>query len=104
MDTVYERYRKPMSIPCSMMPSEAFRRHIFVTYQEDDFAERSVGEIGVENIMWASDYPHPASTWPHSRETIAQSYLAKLDERSRRRILFENAAQLYRITYPATVR
>ena len=24
--------------------------------------------IGVENIMWSSDYPHPVSSWPNSRD------------------------------------
>jgi hypothetical protein len=29
--------------------------------------------------MWASDYPHGDSTWPHSRRAIAQSPLPRLD-------------------------
>jgi hypothetical protein len=24
--------------------------------------------------MWASDYPHPDSTFPHSREAIAEAF------------------------------
>ena len=28
------------------------------------------GTIGIDKIMWSSDYPHAASTWPKSSEFI----------------------------------
>jgi predicted TIM-barrel fold metal-dependent hydrolase len=28
-------------------------------------------EIGLDNIMWSTDFPHPACTWPNSRKVVA---------------------------------
>jgi predicted TIM-barrel fold metal-dependent hydrolase len=44
--------------------------------------------------MWASDYPHADSTWPESQQAIATNF-AGVPERTRRRILCDNARALY---------
>ena len=31
-------------------------------------------EIGLGNIMWGSDYPHPEGTWPHTREQMVETF------------------------------
>ena len=38
--------------------------------------------LGPDNFMWASDYPHPDSTFPHSREAIARGVRAASMRRS----------------------
>ena len=55
-----------------------------------DFVEA----IGEDNLIWGSDYPHPDGVWPHSQEVI-QHDLGKLDERTRRKVVCENAGKLY---------
>ena len=51
-------------------------------------------QIGIENIMWSSDYSHTASTWPHSQECIARDFTAvAVDEK--RKIVRQNAIDLY---------
>ena len=82
----------------AMPPSEIFRRQVFLTYEEDAVGIELLPRIGVRSVMWASDYPHGDSTWPHSLDAIARSGLAKLDPESRRRILWDNAAELYGIS------
>ena len=81
MDHEYEKYYEKiddhrLEIP----PSEIFRRQIFVTYEDESIGVRLIPEIGVDNVMWASDYPHGDSTWPHSRQAIASSPLASLGD------------------------
>ena len=52
------------------LPSFYFHRQIYLTFMDD---KRGVGmrhEIGVENIMWSTDFPHPACTWPNSRAIV----------------------------------
>ena len=49
--------------------------------------------------MWASDYPHGDSTWPHSRKAIDESPISTLGEEAVRKITCENAARLYGIEY-----
>ena len=56
-------------------PSEYFRRHVFLTYEEDNIGLAYLDRIGADNVMWASDYPHGDSTWPNSRDAIATSRL-----------------------------
>ena len=98
MDHEYAKYN-PLAEDVSLpdRPSEYFRRNVLVTYEQDDLGLDLIDRIGAANVMWASDYPHGDSTWPHSREAIRTSKLSALDESSRRRIVCENAAQLYQI-------
>jgi predicted TIM-barrel fold metal-dependent hydrolase len=48
--------------------------------------------VGDQCIMYASDYPHPDSKWPH---TVAPIQAAELTATAKKRILGENAARLY---------
>lgn len=45
-------------------------------------------------IGWESDDPHLNGIWPDSREYIAAD-LRTVDERVRRKIICDNAGQLY---------
>jgi predicted TIM-barrel fold metal-dependent hydrolase len=78
-----------------MLPSEIFARQVFVTYEDEKLGVELIPHIGIRNVMWASDYPHGDSTWPHSRRAIANSPLAALGPEAVRRITCENAAQIY---------
>jgi predicted TIM-barrel fold metal-dependent hydrolase len=53
--------------------------------------------MGVRSVMWASDYPHGDSTWPHSRRAIEASPLAALGPEAVQRIVCDNAAEIYGI-------
>jgi predicted TIM-barrel fold metal-dependent hydrolase len=46
--------------------------------------------------MWASDFPHTDSTWPHSRTVIEKDFEG-VPETVKRKITCDNAAKLYRI-------
>ncbi len=79
----------------SMLPSEIFRRQVFVTYEDETIGVKLIPEIGVGNVMWASDYPHGDSTWPNSRQALADSPLASLGDDVLKRVVCENAAAVY---------
>jgi predicted TIM-barrel fold metal-dependent hydrolase len=51
-------------------------------------------EIGVDHILWGSDYPHYEGTYPYSRLAMRHS-LHDMPEAEVRAILGGNAAQLY---------
>lgn len=95
MDHQFEKYRDATRGRLDVLPSEVFRRHVFLTYEEDPIGLAHLDRIGVDNVMWASDYPHGDSTWPESRAAIARSRLGTFDPATRRKIVFENAARLY---------
>jgi predicted TIM-barrel fold metal-dependent hydrolase len=56
-------------------PSFYYRRNMFTTFIHEPFAVHNLRyEIGVENMMWSTDYPHPACTWPDSRTLVDQEF------------------------------
>ena len=84
----------PWPTKLTLKPSEYFRRQMYCTFIDDSFGVASRHWIGVDNVMWSSDYPHTASTWPHSRDIIARDF-KDVSEIEKRKIVRENAAQLY---------
>jgi predicted TIM-barrel fold metal-dependent hydrolase len=92
MDGEWEDQFKDLSL--TMPPSEYWRRQCFATYQTDPVGLKLVNELGADNIMWGSDFPHPDGIWPDSREYVARE-TAHLPAHVRRKIVCENAARLY---------
>ena len=58
----------------------------------DDIAGRD--EVGLDRILWGSDYPHHEGCYPYSRENMRFA-MSDLSEREMRMLLGENAADLY---------
>ena len=80
-----------------MDPSDYWHRQGHSTFQDEVLTQETVDLVGVDNIMWGSDYPHPDGIWPESRQLL-ESNLAALDADTRARITYRNAAQLYRFS------
>jgi len=98
MDHEHEKYyEKTTDHRLGMKPSELFRRQVYVTYEDEDLGVRLIPEIGADHVMWASDYPHGDSTWPHSRKALAESPLAALGQDVLRKVTCDNAARVYGI-------
>ncbi|HEY5252879.1 MAG TPA: amidohydrolase family protein [Acidimicrobiales bacterium] len=81
------------------LPSEFFRSNCFASFQEDGIGLRLTDLIGVETLMWGSDYPHTESTFPRSREVLAR-ILHGVPGDDAYRIVNANAAGLYRFEVP----
>ena len=52
--------------------------------------------IGIDNIMWQSDYPHNTSTYPDSWATVERT-LVDVPADERQRLLYANAQNLYKL-------
>jgi predicted TIM-barrel fold metal-dependent hydrolase len=102
MDNVWRRHRYWKNSPLTEEPSTYFRRQVKLTFIEDPAGVRERHTIGLESLMWSSDYPHSDSTWPHSQEVIAE-HLAGVPENEKALIIGGNAAELYgvKVTAPA---
>ena len=50
--------------------------------------------VGVDNIMFETDYPHQDGTWPNSK-AVAQRLFGHLDAATVRKIVRGNAARLF---------
>jgi uncharacterized protein len=99
MDYRYYRALETRTLDLHAPPSEVFKRQVWATYQSDAVGLHLVDFFGDGHMMWASDYPHPDSTWPHSQETVARE-TAHLSPEAKRKILHDNAAALYGIGVP----
>ena len=77
-----------------MLPSDFFRRNVFLGFQEDALGVQLRHFIGVENLLWGSDYPHAESTFPKSREILEEIFQGVPDE-EKALIAGENTARLY---------
>ena len=97
MDYRYKRQferRKSEDIPLKNMPSEIFKRQVWATYQTDLVGLHLIQFFGDGHIMWGSDYPHPDSTWPFSKDFIEKDS-AHLPPEMKRKVIRDNAAALY---------
>jgi predicted TIM-barrel fold metal-dependent hydrolase len=78
-----------------MRPSDFFHRNVVLSFQEDAIGIRLRDTIGVDNMMWGSDYPHSESTFPQSRKILAE-ILADVPEDEQAKIVGSNTARVYR--------
>jgi predicted TIM-barrel fold metal-dependent hydrolase len=95
MDHEYEKLFKN-TVKLSAKPSELFREHVWVSFEEDDVGIKLIPEIGEDNVVWASDYPHPDSTWPNSRKYV-QEHMKSLSPAVIKKITCDNTVRLYNL-------
>ncbi|NKQ53994.1 amidohydrolase [Amycolatopsis sp. K13G38] len=74
-----------------------FREHIYGCFIDDKHGIASIGEIGEDNIMCETDYPHSDSTWPNCIQVV-KDQISRLPEETQYKILRGNAERLYRFT------
>jgi predicted TIM-barrel fold metal-dependent hydrolase len=77
-----------------MLPSDFFRRNVVLSFQEDAIGIRLRDVIGVDNMMWGSDYPHSESTFPQSRKILTE-ILAGVPDDEQAKIVGGNTARIY---------
>jgi len=77
-------------------PSDLFKRQVYGTFQQSPTAMRLLEFWGPDNLLWATDYPHPDSIWPNSRR-IAQETMGHLPADVIKKLTHDNAAKLYGI-------
>ena len=79
-----------------MLPSDLFHQNVYLSFQEDALGIRDRHIIGVDNLMWGSDYPHAEGTFPRSQEII-QEILVDCTEEEKAKIAGGNAARVYKV-------
>jgi uncharacterized protein len=76
--------------------ADIWKRQVYATFQDDVPGIRCRDLIGVDRLMWGSDYPHFDSTFPKSREAIERNFEG-VPEAERRQILGENMVRVYNL-------
>ena len=79
-----------------LLPSELFRRQGFcagpLTKSEVDARHR----LGIDNLMFGTDYPHPEGTYPHTQSMIDDMFEG-VNEEETHKILASNAARVFNL-------
>lgn len=79
-------------------PSHYFRSNMFTTFFSDPFGLRNLADIGVDNVLFETDYPHSDSTWPDCQKVAQeQTEAAGLDAATTDQVVRGNAMRLFRL-------
>ena len=78
------------------LPSDYFHRNVFTSFQEDALGIQLRGLIGVDILLWGSDYPHTASTFPRSQQ-ILNEILSECTQEEKAKIVGGNTARIYHL-------
>ncbi len=78
----------------TMKPSDYWRRQCKGTFQFDRIGTKLIEDMGVETLMWGSDYPHADGVWPESSKYIEEQF-GHLPAEYTHKITCENAGKFY---------
>jgi predicted TIM-barrel fold metal-dependent hydrolase len=80
-------------------PKEYFRDQFWVTYWFEEVGPKQLLEtIGVNKVMFETDFPHPTSLYPGIQNHIVDS-LGGYNYEVRKRVLERNAVELYNLPF-----
>ena len=96
MDTIFDKHRYWTQSGLKEKPSTFFQTQVMYTFMGDGVGIRERHTIGVDRIMWASDYPHSETTWPESQRLVSDM-LAGVPAEECALITGGNARRLYGI-------
>ncbi len=80
-------------------PSRRLRRQVLAGFVDDADGIRHLDAVGAHRVLWMSDFPHPDSFWPHSRQHLAQLLETVPDDQAAA-IAEGNARALLRLPRP----
>ncbi len=85
--------KDPM-VRCRRLPSEYWREHCYLTFIDDVPGVMLREFIGVDRMMWSSDFPHLDSSWPESQQFLDRHF-AGVPTDHMQSIVADNCVRLY---------
>ena len=99
MEHQLDEFRTAENRGLKLRPKEYFKRHFWVSFWFETYAPtKMLDEIGVDRIMFETDFPHPTSLYPGVQEKLVKT-LGGYDYATRRRVLEQNAVELYNLKF-----
>jgi len=94
---VVQRFRaRDARLGIELSPAEYLERNVYFTFQDDRAGCLTTPLYGARNFLWASDYPHGATTWPDSHAIVDRQFEGVSDS-IKQRVSRHNAIDLYRL-------
>ena len=93
-DDRYWRNRSWGNIPISQAPSFYWYRNMSATFIIDRNGIDNRHAVGVDNMMWSTDYPHHGNDWPYSRKVITEM-MGHIAGEEREKIVAGNAVRIF---------
>jgi predicted TIM-barrel fold metal-dependent hydrolase len=82
--------------PLKRLPSEYIRDHFLWGFQFDRVGVEMRHKIGVDRLMWGSDFPHQESDWPDSLKIIERNF-AHVPEGEKYKMVCGNAVEFFNL-------
>ena len=79
-----------------LCPSQLFKRNCHMVGWFDTTGMKTRSHIGLNSILWSTNFPLGTSTWPESRKSIARCFDG-VPENERRQVLVDNTARVYQL-------
>jgi predicted TIM-barrel fold metal-dependent hydrolase len=89
---------KNATLGYSRTPTEMFRDQCYAVaiYDEKATLTHACEALGVNNILWGTEFPFSASTWPDTQARLRDA-LADLPSAARAKLAYDNTAAIYAI-------
>jgi predicted TIM-barrel fold metal-dependent hydrolase len=80
----------------SRLPSEYLKEHAYWGFFDDPIGVELRHYVGVDRIMWSTDFPHIVTRWPHSLTVMEEQFAGvPLDEKEK--MLAGNAVRFFHL-------
>jgi predicted TIM-barrel fold metal-dependent hydrolase len=101
IDDVWETHRgwSNSQLSCPERPSSYYYRQMYGCFFKDQVGIELLDKVGVDNVLFETDYPHQDGTWPHSVEA-ARNQFGHLDDLTRWKLARGNAIKLFGLDFP----
>lgn len=96
LDDRWWRNRHWLPIKLKHEPSEYYRRNWLTSFMIDNYAVQNRDVLGVENLLWSTDYPHHGCDWPETRRTV-DTMFRDVPADQRYKMCAGNAIRLYKL-------
>jgi predicted TIM-barrel fold metal-dependent hydrolase len=94
-----DEFRTRENRSLKLRPKEYFKKNFWVTFWFETYApQHMLDEIGVDRMLFETDFPHPTSLYPGVQDKLVDT-LGGYDYEIRKRVLERNAVELYNLKF-----
>ena len=93
-DELYMRFYRFHDMPLPKMPSQYITEHCRFSFINDRLAMKYRYDIGLDLLMWGTDFPHSVGSFPATREILGELF-EDVPASEKRKVLVENVCEFF---------